>query len=89
MVLIEVRTSDGVVGRCDAKCYNARHPECECVCGGANHGAGLARALDNTRIMAEVWLEEYARRKGLQEWEGEAFPRSKTWAHQLVLPLWE
>ena len=89
-VLIEVRTSSGVVGRCDAKCYNAQHPECECICGGANHGVGLARALENTREMAEAWMEEYARRKGLKDWEGEAFPRkSRVWANQLVLPFAE
>lgn len=25
--------------RCDAKCHNATHPECDCVCGGYLHGA--------------------------------------------------
>ena len=89
-VLIEVRTSSGVVGRCDAKCYNAQHPECECICGGRNHGVGLARALESTREMAETWMVEYALRKGLQDWEGEVFPRrSKVLANQLVLPLAE
>ena len=87
-VLIEVRTSSGVVGRCDAKCYNAQHPGCECICGGRNHGVGLARALENTREMAEAWMVEYALRKGLKDWEGEVFPRrSKVLANQLVLPV--
>ncbi len=39
--------------RCDAKCYNAKHPSCDCVCGGKNHGAGLDRAMDNVR---EIFL---------------------------------
>lgn len=41
-----------VEGRCDAKCYNARHPDCHCICGGKNHGAGLDQAIDNTRELA-------------------------------------
>lgn len=28
--------------RCDARCEGARGPNCECSCGGANHGAGHA-----------------------------------------------
>lgn len=70
MTLIEVRNSDGVVGRCDAKCYNAEHPHCDCICGGKNHGAGRQRAIENTRELAEQWIEEYAARLGLAEYEG-------------------
>ena len=43
MVLIEVWNSEGLVGRCDARCYNAKEVHCECICGGKNHGAGLQR----------------------------------------------
>jgi ribosome-associated translation inhibitor RaiA len=32
--------------RCDAKCYNATGAECECICGGLNHGEGLRKAKD-------------------------------------------
>ncbi len=28
--------------KCDARCTGARGPNCECSCGGANHGAGWA-----------------------------------------------
>lgn len=56
--LIEVRNSDGVVGRCDAKCYNATGPDCDCVCGGANHGKGLENALATTEEHCLEWLEE-------------------------------
>ncbi len=70
MTLIAVYTSEGCVGRCDAKCYNAKLPECECVCGGRNHGVGLQKALDNTRELAEQMIEEYAKRLGLKEWQG-------------------
>ncbi|MCG3209846.1 MAG: hypothetical protein FOGNACKC_03473 [Anaerolineae bacterium] len=69
--LIAVYTSDGCVGRCDAKCYNATSAECDCVCGGANHGAGFQQAAENTRQMASDWLQRYAQEKGLESWFGE------------------
>lgn len=59
MTLIAVYNSDVCVGRCDAKCYNATHPECTCICGGANHGAGQTQAQDNTRELAEQWIEQW------------------------------
>jgi uncharacterized metal-binding protein len=61
--LLAVYTSDGCVGRCDAKCYDAAEPECDCICGGRNHGAGKQQALDNTRELAESWIEQ-ARARG-------------------------
>jgi len=56
--LIAVYNSDGCQGRCDAKCYDAHEPDCDCICGGRNHGAGKQQAIDNTREMAESWLEQ-------------------------------
>ena len=47
--LIAVYNSEGLVGRCDARCYEAKDPDCTCICGGANHGAGFDQAIDNTR----------------------------------------
>jgi hypothetical protein len=67
MTLIAVYTSDGCEGRCDAKCYNAKEPACDCICRGMNHGAGVQRAIDNTRLMAEAWLEKYAGERNLTE----------------------
>lgn len=46
-------------GRCDAKCYEAKTPGCDCICGGKNHGAGLVRALDNTRKHFNAWAEAW------------------------------
>lgn len=37
---VKGRTNDGV--RCDARCQNARRHDCECSCGGDNHGGGWA-----------------------------------------------
>jgi len=65
MTLIAVYNSDGCVGRCDARCYEASDPHCTCVCGGRNHGAGLSRAMNNTRQMADSWIQEYERRHDL------------------------
>jgi hypothetical protein len=51
--LIYVGNSEGCVGRCDAKCYEATEPECQCICGGRNHGVGLQRAQENTAAMLD------------------------------------
>jgi hypothetical protein len=55
--LIAVYNSEGCAGRCDARCYDAAEPECDCICGGRNHGAGRQQATDNTRELAESWIE--------------------------------
>lgn len=67
MTLISVYNSDGCVGRCDAKCYDAVSPHCDCVCGGANHGAGLKKAEENTREMADSWIDKYCTEKGIDK----------------------
>ena len=59
MTLIAVYNSDGCVGRCDAKCYNAEGPECDCICGGRNHGAGKQKAVENTREYVDTMIGEW------------------------------
>lgn len=66
--LIAIYNSEGCVGRCDAKCYNAQSPDCDCICGGKNHGAGLEQAAENTREMVDDWVENYAKEKGLKDY---------------------
>ncbi len=58
--LITVSNSEGVQGRCDAKCYDA-HPgtNCKCVCGGRNHAAGVNKAMANVSELAEVMIAEH------------------------------
>ena len=56
--LITQKVGSGPTRRCDAKCYDAKHPKCTCICGGMNHGAGRTRAIKNTyekglELMAE------------------------------------
>lgn len=45
--------------RCDAKCYDAESSECDCVCNGRNHGAGLQQAQENVKQYAEKILAEH------------------------------
>ncbi len=59
--LISVHNSEGWVGRCDARCYEAKDQQCDCICGGSNHGAGLKRAQQNTRKMGSAWIERWKR----------------------------
>lgn len=61
--LIAVYDSDGCQGRCDARCYDADNEDCECICGGRNHGVGKQQAIDNTRELAESWIS-HARDSG-------------------------
>lgn len=55
--VIAVYSSDGCEGRCDARCHNATNPECDCICGGRNHGKGLKQAIENNRQMILAWLD--------------------------------
>lgn len=57
--LISAHNSEGCYGRCDAKCYGAASPDCDCICGGMNHGKGEQQAYDNTRDLAESWVDKY------------------------------
>lgn len=60
--LIAVYDSKGCRGRCDARCYNAKGDKCTCICGGLNHGNGRAKAVENTRDLAETWVEEWEKK---------------------------
>jgi hypothetical protein len=65
--LIAVYNSEGCVGRCDAKCYDAKSPACDCICRGRNHGAGIERASETTRDIAESWVGQFAESRGLDK----------------------
>lgn len=58
MTLITCGNSDGM-RRCDERCYGAKGGQCDCVCGGANHGKGFSQALVNTQAIAEKLLNEH------------------------------
>ncbi len=57
VTLLAVYDRDSCVGRCDVECYDAAKPGCNCICGGANHGAGKQQAISNTRKYAYQWLD--------------------------------
>ncbi|MBA7628826.1 hypothetical protein ES703_36322 [subsurface metagenome] len=59
MTLITTSGSEGTTGRCDARCYNAKGPDCDCCCGGLNHGKGLQKAIENTQKQAETIIENW------------------------------
>ncbi|MFI9595742.1 hypothetical protein [Nonomuraea sp. NPDC052265] len=61
--LIAFYNSEGLVGRCDAKCYQAHESGCHCICAGSNHGVGLYRALANMQTYVESWVD-LAHRRG-------------------------
>ncbi len=62
--LIAVYGSDGCEGRCDARCYEATGPDCDCCCQGANHGKGRQRAEANVRALAETWIAKWQAEHG-------------------------
>ena len=63
-VLISQKSSGQKRARtCSALCYNAKHPQCVCICGGANHSAGLQKAIENTEEMAETLIEQHCQVK--------------------------
>ena len=72
--LLRVGNSEGE-RRCDAKCYDAAEPGCDCCCGGRNHGAGLKQATANTQELGEQWIAAAARERGVTvaELKGELF----------------
>ncbi len=62
--LLSYHSSGGDSGRCDAKCYDATSAQCDCICGGRNHGVGEARAIEQTVAAARSMLEEHSRKSG-------------------------
>jgi hypothetical protein len=65
VTLISVYSSGGVVGRCDALCYDATQPVCRCICRSKCHGVGREQAEINSRELAETWRDYAARLGGL------------------------
>jgi hypothetical protein len=87
MTLIETGDNYGTNGRCDAKCYNATHPDCHCVCGGKNHGVGLKQALENTeQIIEENYPELKEQLKHIKKAKENPFSYAEQDEMFLVLP---
>lgn len=45
--VLQAHNTAGFARRCNATCYNAKTPTCNCICGGRNHGVGLQQAVAN------------------------------------------
>jgi len=50
MRMLKGMTTKGKIGYCDAKCHNAKHDKCQCICEGRNHGCGEIEAIDIERL---------------------------------------
>ncbi len=50
--------------RCDARCYNAVPGDCDCICGGRNHGKGVLKAIENNQEDFKKILHEIKARFG-------------------------
>lgn len=48
--------------KCDANCYNAEMPDCDCVCGGRNHGIGFTQARINTTEHGHEMISDYMKK---------------------------
>jgi hypothetical protein len=55
--IISVYNGNGFVGRCDAKCHEAKGDDCNCICGGAFHGVGSRIALEDRFTLSEDEIE--------------------------------
>lgn len=62
--LIHVRYGSGQTHRCDARCYDAKMPNCQCICGGKNHGVGITKAVENVCAYTKSQLEAIAAKGG-------------------------
>lgn len=56
---------DGLVGRCDARCHEAKQPECKCICGGAHHGVGAHITREEADTVTDDEILENARKIGV------------------------
>lgn len=61
--LISVNCGGDCIGRCDARCYEAREEACDCICSGVNHTVGYERAILNTQAIVENMTSEQ-----IQDW---------------------
>lgn len=64
--LISQHNSSGPVGRCDARCHEARGPRCTCICGGRFHGKGFAQARQDLTVGVFGELLAEAGKKGVE-----------------------
>ena len=69
--IMSLGDSSGTRGRCDARCHQAIHPQCVCMCGGRYHGAahragGVEQAVRDTWEEAIQEAEQKAKAEGME-----------------------
>ena len=57
--LLKVWVDRHLVGVCDRECYNADGGDCDCCCGGVNHGVGLLQATRNLREISLTSIADW------------------------------
>lgn len=67
MTVMSWGNSEGVKGRCDAKCHNASEPHCDCMCGGRYHGTTRNGTFDEVRKAHGQEILESARERAAAE----------------------
>jgi hypothetical protein len=84
--VLAVYNSEGCVGRCDANCYNATNPHCNCICGGKNHSLGLERAIQHNHEfvgLTDEDLKRFAEERGYDPQTLKVYDTLKTPARQI------
>lgn len=81
VTLLAVYNSEGCVGRCDKRCYDATCEDCTCICGGINHAVGEVQAGNNTLDMMKN-IQNYVE----QTYGAQVDLLCKVNARQLALP---
>jgi len=67
--LISIRTAQGEVSVCNAKCYEAKHPRCLCICGGKNHGVGIEQAKQNVLQHQKEMVDAFVLMNHIHDYE--------------------
>jgi len=81
--ILQWGNSEGVKGRCDAKCHNAETDHCDCMCGGRYHG----RARDGTLGEAVKRFGEEVIERALDQASQEGLELMAASSHDLLAIL--
>lgn len=70
MTVMSWGNSEGIQGRCDAKCHNAKCATCHCMCGGRYHGTVRNGTFEEVRrAQGEQILEDAKQRAEAEGWD--------------------
>ena len=75
-----LRQLTGYEAPCDHRCTGARGPDCECSCGGANHGTGLVVPVFEYQGVPRLQVVNPRARMVADEWRGLVAEYRAAWA---------